>query len=230
MVLHNQGCRGREILLTRVGKIFPPQFFAGRGVEGEQPIIGCLEIDSGLPDANTALPDEMTTMIDPVVVPYLLAVSRIERPNMIRNRNVERPVHQQRRTFDCCRRAAPSRTDTGNFVSPLLGDLVHISGRDLGERAVSLATVIAVESSPVVDGRLSDGLRIERDVGCGKRRAAQGSGRDSCAKRSHKSHLSVSRYAVTLCMSSFLRVMTMAWCGASGSFITTSTPGTLSIT
>ena len=71
--------------------------------------------------------------------------------------------------------AGPLRreADTGNFVSPLLGDLVHIGGRDLGQRAVSLAAVVAVESGPVVDGRLSDRLRIERDVGCGKRRAAQ---------------------------------------------------------
>ena len=112
---------------------------------------------------------------------------------MVRDGDVENTVDQQRCAFDHRLERTALGADSGNFVYPLLGNLVHICGRDLGQRAVALAAVVAIESGPVVDGRFSDSFRVERNVGCGQRRPHQRRGHNGCAQRSGKSHLSVSK-------------------------------------
>ena len=97
--------------------------------------------------------------------------------------------------------------------------------------AVSLATVIAVVSSPVVDGRLSDGLLIKRDIGCGYRRTAREQRPQFLRKA--QSQISFKRLQVR---SDVMHIVVLERHGhepgvvRADRFVTTSTPGPRSIT
>ncbi len=57
------------------------------------------------------LPYQMTALILPIVVPKLLPGARIHRIHMIRNGEIQNPVHHQRRRFDLRRSHAPLQSD-----------------------------------------------------------------------------------------------------------------------
>src|SRR5580698_10243110 len=129
---------------------------------------------------------------------------------MVGDGDVENPIHQDRRALDHRNRSATLRAYVGNLVHPLRGKLIHIGCVDLCQRAEALAGVVAIEGGPRCNGRRTERLRIEIDVRGGESRNSEAGQNDRAAKRVSEFHYSVSRKAVTLCMSSFLSVMIMA--------------------
>ena len=166
VVLHHQRCCRRKILLARIRIVLPPQLLPGVCIQSNQPVVRRKEIHSRLPDRNAALPNQMSAMIDPLVVPQGVSGSRVERPYVIRNRDVEHATDQERRALDHGSRDAPLRPDSRNLVDPSLHELVHIRGPDLRKRAVALAAVISIERSPGGGRSLADGIRIKEDMRC----------------------------------------------------------------
>src|SRR4030095_47961 len=133
---------------------------------------------------------------------------------MIRNGYVQHPIHLQRCALYDRKGRSPLRSNLCDPVHPLGLESFQIGGGDLGERAVALAAVIAIERGPTADRCFSDRVRVKRHFWDGKRGADKGRGGDGCAECRKQLHFRVSRYAVTLCISSFVSVITISWCAA----------------
>src|SRR5580700_10482539 len=76
------------------------------------------------------------------VMPYLMAGSRVDGPNIFRNSKVQNAVHQQRGRLDGC--------DLVCLEGPCERKILHVLRCDLSERAVTLAGIIAVIAGPTV--------------------------------------------------------------------------------
>src|SRR5262249_12294306 len=133
-------------------------------------VIGSEKIYSRLPDSDSALSYEVSAVIDPVIVPQLVSRPRIQSPHMIRNRDVEHSVDQQRSAFDYRSWRTALRSNFRDLEDPSLRKLPHIALPNLRKSTVALAAVIAVERSPIRNWRFPNHVRIEPDMRNSKRR------------------------------------------------------------
>jgi hypothetical protein len=86
------------------------------------------------------------------VVPKLVARTRIDGPDIIRNREVQNSIHQDRRRLD--RRCAPC------LVCPGQRQAIHILRRDLRQSAVASARIVTVIAGPAISRRFKEHRRI----------------------------------------------------------------------
>ena len=157
---------GREVLALHVGDLVMPPFLARRHVERDEVVVGREEIQPVVEDADAAVADVVAAARLPGIVPGFPAGARIERPDVIRHRQVQVAVDHERRRLDR-RRTAPGRRRVGPFsaddragarrveaVDPRQREVLHVGRVDLLERAVAPARVVAVVGRPGVGGNL----------------------------------------------------------------------------
>jgi hypothetical protein len=117
----------------------------------------------------------------PVVMPHLVAAAGIDRPDIVRHREVEDSIHEERTGLDFSRQM--SLEGPGH---PQIADVLRC---DLGELAVTPAGVIAMVERPRVRGRAQElsvveVLRGERRRRCGNQEEC-GGGKKSKLQSNH---------------------------------------------
>src|SRR5204862_306295 len=92
----------------------------------------------------------MTALVLEVVLPDMLASASVDRKDVVGDREIEDPVHEQRRGFD--RRAADTAlwADTRDAVHPFDLEQVHRGLVDLVEIAESPPGIVAIVGWPDV--------------------------------------------------------------------------------
>src|SRR3569833_1200323 len=148
MVLDNQWSRCGEVLLSGVGIILPPQLLARVRIEGHKPIVRRRDEYGALPYPYAALPYQVSAVICPVIVPQRRSGTRIQRPHVIGNRNVQHSIRKQWRAFDNRSGRAALRTNVANPVYPSRLEPIQVGRIDLRERTVALPRVVPVECRP----------------------------------------------------------------------------------
>ena len=115
--------------------------------------IGSHKEKISLVHCHAAMTDVLSFFSGLVVMPDLVAGAGIDRPNIIRNGEVQNAIDQQRRRFD--------RRDLVGLEGPGQGKILNVLRRDLGERTVTSAGIVAVISRPAVGGRMQQHLLID---------------------------------------------------------------------
>ena len=148
------------------------------GVEGDQVRVGRHEVEPVLVHGDAALADVEALVGGVVVVPDLMAGARIDGPDVVGHGEVEDAVDQQRRGLD--------RRRLVGLKGPGEREVADILRRDLCERAVAAAGVVAVIAGPAVGGWIEQlcGSRF-----CATARAAPASSGNNAASAASQSAL-----------------------------------------
>ena len=91
---------GREVLLVEIGDFDVPALLAGPRIERDQVVVRRLEVEIVVPHPHAAAADVGASLRLPVVVPELAAVARVDRPRIVRRRDVEHAADLQDRSLD----------------------------------------------------------------------------------------------------------------------------------
>ena len=162
-------CVGREVLALHAGDFLMPPLLPRPCVERDEIVVRRQEIEPFLVNPDAAVADVIAAPRLPEVVPHLPARPRVDRPHVVRRRQIQHAVDEQRRRLHGGRRgvarprlrplAADNRAALPGVqpVDPRKRQAFHIRGVDLLERAVAPARKVAVIGRPRVGRRLGAG-------------------------------------------------------------------------
>ena len=245
VILDDDGGGGRVVEVVHVADLLPPSLLSVLEVQRDEVAVGRLEVQPVLVHRHAAVPEMISARGRPLVVPQLASRTRIDRPHVIGNGEVQDAVDLQRRALD----RAKSRTARRDPVHPGEAQLVDVGVGDRRERAEAAPRIVAVERRPAVGAgfeqlrRVEPALAEDRDGGAedtrdnrgGKLEAGPGSllreagswqlEAGSWKLAAGSFHFSASRYATTSCIAlSVSRSSSSTW-KANGSFLTIVTAG-----
>ena len=204
-----------------------PALLPRRRIEGHEVVVRRQEIDPVAVHADAAVADVDAAARLPEVVPDFAPGPRVDGPDVIGRRKVQRAVDHQRRRFDgrWTEAVGGGRRNVGAFpadvrerlrrvqpVHPGELEIPDVVAVDLRQRAVAPARIVAVIGRPRIRRHFQDRIRIERAL-LGHQR--DGSGDDE--GKDGFSHFTLARYAVMLCMSASVHFVHMSMCACIGS-------------
>src|SRR6202040_2611271 len=91
---------GHEVLLAERRRFLVPALLARTGVERHEVVVRRDEEEVVAPHRDAAVADVRAALRLPEVVPDLLAVVRVERPDVVGGGDVEDAVHREHRALD----------------------------------------------------------------------------------------------------------------------------------
>ena len=142
------GAAVEKYCFVEAGDLDVPALLARARVERHEVVVGRLEEQVVVPHAGAAVADVRAAARLPEVAPQLVAVVRVERPDVVGRRHVEDAVHLQDRALDV-RRAAyansslpspPTITGARRAAAAAAAAAATAAARRAGSPPVSLAT------------------------------------------------------------------------------------------
>ena len=154
VVLDDHRCSGREILLARIDKLLAPSFCATHCIECDQPAVGANKVQRPVVKPKSTVSEQVSALVYPGIRPKLLARASVDRKDVVRNREVEPAIDQQRRTLDLGRsQFIPSAgTLLPNLVAPLELEVLRCVCVNLVEFAEPPPGEVPVVGRPTLRG------------------------------------------------------------------------------
>ena len=188
MIANHEGRVRRPEPARRVRDLDVPELLAREAIEREQVRVGCREEHGAAVHGDAAVADVERIVRRVLVAPDLPSRARVDGPEIVGRREVHDAVDENRRGLDLLRKVRLER--------PGEAERVHVVARDLRQRAVAPARIVAVIRGPAVRLRVGRGAdrrdrrefercashRLRPNEACAGRRARRAS-RHPCSAR-----------------------------------------------
>ena len=145
LVLDNGRRRRAEVLLAERRVFLVPALFARAGVERDEVAVGRDQVQIVTPHCGAAVADVRAALRAPEVMPQQMTIVGVQRPHVVRRRQIDHAVHDDWRCLDRLREIG--------LECPRQRQLLHVRRCDLCQTAMVPARVVTVVRRPAV-GRL----------------------------------------------------------------------------